>query len=663
MAFGEDLKGELFNRIGAQDSSNPMQMLEQGRKEKSEGNQAKAKEIFQGIINNSQTKAAQLAEQKQHRAAAEEFYFVYLAQKELENESEKNEMFTKVIESLEGASKTAIDFGEDNRGITILTLAGMIAILNNNTEQAHQIYNKGLEISNQKPNSKALQKLLYSLGYLLDALKNINMGALTEAQGFISHDLKPMLKTAKMTTFDHLLDSIVTDVGNIIGGQVKMPRIEVMNEAPKDLVFNQAYEISIAIENTGEGDATDFNLELNFPEDLELLSGNLKENYGTLKPNDKKDHKLSFRLLTSTADEVQKEISGTITYTDMLGNGRKQFISPFDLVFRSTSKSSEYEKRLKEVSEGMMTDESKGEFVPSGLVTSVTNLHENVKSHVTEALSNEDFNSVETGMKILEAIGNWSQGVLSDSDAVFKTGVETMLEVRENKVRSEMEEHFKVETEKLIEQHNQSVKELDEKFEREKQEEVDRTTTSLTMKHNAEISKIKTDHEDDLQRVNKTVENKFKIQFAQQEEKIRAEAQAELQKKNNEIENGVRQVQEQYAADKDKELAQLRDELTKKYETQISSLKSQFETEKNRISAYAEEEKESALKSLQSKLNQEKQTEIQNLERDMKAKSDHVLSETTGDLTSKHTKELQARDQKIRELEEKITILEGKLNQ
>ena len=393
-----------------------------------------------------------------------------------------------------------------------------------------------------------------------------------------------------------------------------------------------------------------------------MLSGNLKENYGTLKPKEKKDHKLSFRLITNATEAVQKEISGTLTYTDMLGNGRKQFISPFDLVFRSVSKSSEFEKKLKEATEGMMTDEDMGEFVPNGLLNSVKSLHDSVKSHVTEALNNEDFNSVENGVKILETIGSWSQGVLSDSDGVFKTDIENMLKERENKVRDEMEEHFKKETEKLIAQHNQSVKELDEKFEREKQEEVDRTTTSLTMKHNAEISKIKTDHEDELQRVNKTVENKFKIQFAQQEERIRAEAQTELQKKNNEIENGVRQVQEQYAADKDKELAQLRDELTKKYEAQISSMKSQFESEKNRMTAYAEEEKETALKALQSKLKQEKQTEIQNLERDMKAKSDHILSESTGDLTSKHAKELQTKDQKIRELEEKITILEGKLN-
>ena len=75
MVFGDDLRGELGNRIGVSQSGDTLSQLQEGRKEKEQGNLDKANQIFKAIIDKTNQSTTQLLSQKQHRAAAEEFYY------------------------------------------------------------------------------------------------------------------------------------------------------------------------------------------------------------------------------------------------------------------------------------------------------------------------------------------------------------------------------------------------------------------------------------------------------------------------------------------------------------------------------------------------------------------------------------------------------------
>ncbi|MFV2013956.1 MAG: hypothetical protein ACC656_00875, partial [Candidatus Heimdallarchaeota archaeon] len=355
MVFGDDLRGELNNRIGTSQSGDTLGQLNEGKKEKDHGNTEKALQIFNAIVEKTNQSSNQLLSQKQHRAAAEEFYYQALAYEYMDKLDEHRMSLSKTVDALQNASHTAINFGEDKRGIATITLAGLIALLYGDETTAHAMYNRGISISDQKQNTEALKKLLYSLGYLLDGIKNTNMSAVTEAQGYIANDLKPILSSSKLTTFNSLLDGIVGQVSGMIESKVKMPKIDVTTQVPKDLLFEEEYEISIKIENVGEGEATNLLLELNFPSDLMIVKGEAAKKLDQIGTMATIEERITFKMRGEGRSEAKTEISGNLTFTDMLANNRTHVISPMELEFRSSSKGSEYELLLENTLSNLIT--------------------------------------------------------------------------------------------------------------------------------------------------------------------------------------------------------------------------------------------------------------------------------------------------------------------
>ena len=68
MVFGDDLRGELNNRIGTSQSGDTLGQLNEGKKEKDQGNTEKALQIFNAIVEKTNQSSNQLLSQKQHRA-------------------------------------------------------------------------------------------------------------------------------------------------------------------------------------------------------------------------------------------------------------------------------------------------------------------------------------------------------------------------------------------------------------------------------------------------------------------------------------------------------------------------------------------------------------------------------------------------------------------
>ncbi|MHA2028250.1 MAG: hypothetical protein ACW99Q_02575, partial [Candidatus Kariarchaeaceae archaeon] len=612
---------------------------------------------------------------------------------------------SKTVDALQNASHTAINFGEDKRGITTLTLAGLVALLYGDDTSAHAIYNQGISISEQKQHTEALKKLLYSLGYLLDAVKNLNMSALTEAQGYIANDLKPMLNSSKLTSFNSILDSIVGQVSGMIETKVKMPKIEVTTLVPKDLLFDEQYELSIKIENVGEGEATNLHLQLNIPSDITLTSGEASRTFETIGTMATLEEKIAFKMSGSGLQEAKKEISGNLTFTDMLANNRQHVISPMELEFRSVSKGSEYQLRLDNAMSNLIID-GLHEELPTTIINDIQKLSEQVKTNVLSAIENQQYEQAGTGIDILNTIVSWSndtlkgttpeprlvveiskllynreQNITETLTSQFNQEKEKAINDKTEQIRrdfdlekqrliaekdfdlehklKETEGKFKAETDKLMAEHNNSVQDLASKLEFEKEQALAEHTVKMQQEFEGQKTKLAEEHEAEMGKLTRSHDNKVRLEITQLESKLKDEANAEIQKKNVEVENAIKELQDQNVTELETQAVRLRSELNAKYTAEIEELKSQLASQEDRLVGHATEEKESALRALQNKVNQEKEVEIENLRREMKDGYDHDLSEKISQAKEQYEKESQEKDMKIKELEEKISILQN----
>ena len=697
MVFGDDLKGELFNKIGASSGDNTFEMFKQAKQEQKDGNHGKAKELYEQIITLTITSTERLLSQKQHRSAAEQFFIQSKAYEMQDKTQERDLVLDKVVESLLAASKTAMDFGENNRGITAYTLAGIVCLTKGDEDRAFQIYTEGQEIADTKENSDLLKKILFSLGYLLDALRNINMAALTDAQNYIATDLRPMLSTSKMTGFEELLDSIIGFASKILETRIKLPKISITSTYPRDLLFNTSYDIVIEIENLGEGDAKNVLYEIVIPEDLELLQGEVKETIDTIGPQSKIERTFTVRMMTGDSYEENREITGSLTFIDMLNNTRRQILSPIDLEFRSVSKSSEFTEKIEKMMSDYLEVVAEGTQLPSELTNVISNHNEAMKGKLMSSIQQERFDNTEFGMELLGLTLDIAKLILgtkiNESDVV--SGFTSKLDDRANEVtltlnaekdndlanqkqaheaelsklrdelntdkQSELDkqkEWFDKETQRIIDENNQTINEIHEKNIADTEDALRIKEMDLSKNYEGQLDELRKEHNEALQKINKSADNKIKQHLADLEGKLKESHTREIQKKNDEVESAIRSMQEEHLKELDESQNRLRTELNDRHNKEVTELKDQLTEQETQLSERAIDDKESALKTLEAKLNHENETQRDEFERNFAMQWENKIEDAVIETKLEVKQELNAKDEEITKLQERVNMLE-----
>ncbi|MDH5402823.1 MAG: hypothetical protein OEY49_10060 [Candidatus Heimdallarchaeota archaeon] len=595
MAFGDELKGELFNKIGVEATEDPATMLDKAIAELQAGNHHNAKQLFDKVISATDANAKRFDEQNQHRSSAEEYYLQAVAYGYMEKTEERDEIYKKVISNLLASSKTRFTFDDENGGITAVTLAGLVHLMFGDEAGAHSLYDEYVKFADTKQNPTNLKNILYSLGYLLAGLKNSDLQSVTEGQNFISTHLRPMLKVAKLAGFEKLLNSVVSHTQSILHSRVKMPKIQFHSSVPSDLVFNDAFEISIDIENSGEGDANNMEFVLEVPKDIEILSGNTKENLGNLTGSAKVSKTFTLKFQTNEdLSEVVKQISGNVTFTDMLTNTHKQFLGDIELEIRSISKKTEYQNRLTEIKRNLEALNAKpvNEFYPVVLKNSLNEQTNDLTSSIASSIEEGKFKEAEFKLEFLGSTMKWTDNVMHGDTAKA-----------------------------IIDAINSKLAKLEE-----------------------ELKTAKETHQKEIQQLLVANDNKLKQQLDQHESQLRDQFRQETIKKNEETEKAIREIQEENRKEVEVEVDKLRKELTLKYKEQIKQLENTIEDERRQLSQRAEEEKSLELTTLKSKMHQEKQDALEEQERSIEER-----------IKGRYDLIIEEKDKKIKELEEKIS--------
>ncbi|MCY3411035.1 MAG: hypothetical protein INQ03_05285 [Candidatus Heimdallarchaeota archaeon] len=654
--FGDDIQGELFNKIGAETSGNPIELLNKAEAELKDGDPIEAKKLLKQIIDITGTNGKRYETQSQHRASAQEYYIQSVAYQLMDMTAERDSNYLKVIESLLAYAKNAMAFDENDKGMTSATLAGLVCIMAGNNNRALEIYNQFMATAQQKQNSQGLVQLLYSLGYLLDALKNTNVEALSNAQNFISKDLLPMLNTAKLTGFNKLLTVVIQFVQSEIERKIKMPKIQLETELDKDILFNQVFNFKVLIENVGEGYAKDVKVDIQMDTDLELLHGKTQTNYALMDQGGKEE--LSYQLRFQTAQdvtEVMKSVKGTVSFLDMLGNGHKQYLGPLDIEIRAISKTTEYMDRLNSInSEYEALNFEEIDQILQLVLPEFKSFYSTTSNLIKQNIDDKEYDKANIGFTYLEKLKDWQRNVFLE-DGVNNSIVE---KVRQQIAEAEQQLETKLKDE-LTAEKEKALEELTKQKDDEIVKAVEDKQKELNEKYKTEITNLKETHFKELGKINQTHENKLAKSLADQEQTLENKFIQEMNDKSDEFEKTLRELRNQHDEELNKEKDTLKKELTDRHTKEVEKLKTSKEEEIRKITEANEAAMENALQTQKTKLDQERKVELEKAEQKLQSELKQKYEQDMDEMKKKLNKEISQKTKTIEDLERQLRDLKS----
>ncbi len=663
-----ELFGELANKIGAEDITDPFELLKRGDEESQKGNHGKAKEFYEKAIATGKAKAERFESNNQHRSAAEMNYARALANLRLNKTEAAMALYSKIGTQLIEGGKNYIElYKEYQDGVILITLGGLVYVLQDRVEDAKNLYLTMINEIEQKGQTGEIQQglaqlkeTLWTVGYIIKAIQDVDHSALQSAQQLISKSIKPNLKKAKVAGMEPLLDEVVNYTLNYFQSQIKLPRIVIRSTIPPEMVANEIFEIKFDIENKGEGEANSLVMEMEFPNDLELVDGSPSVSYEKLVPNQQLTQSYSLRYQTSIEEDREFQLQGKLSYKDMLNNEQVQFIGPIPLEINAKSKKDEFTSILSDKLSKWNEMKEKGfaELIPSELVDSIQTLVDKTKSQIETLIENSQYEKAEAMFSTFDTILEWveesiREGVVAKRllDAI-KKGQEAYAE---EKVR-EAEEKHNQEMEKTIERIN-SMKE------EEKQEALTKQEAELERKWKQEIENLKAEHQQELDNLKGEHEKQLKMKLIELEEALNEKHRKEIDEINEKNEKGIREIQQEYQNELETKVEEAKQQIEEKYEKQIKELKQSFEEEKRQLIERMTEEKENEIQSLTAKFEVEKEKLKQDLRNEFEEEKEQAINKALEEASESQARAFKVKEneykEKIAELERRVARLES----
>ena len=340
--------------------------------------------------------------------------------------------------------------------------------------------------------------------------------------------------------------------------KIKLPKIIPELKITRDLVINELTDLTIILENEGEGDAFHIQLNVNIPPEIEIIDGNPSLSLEKISPGQSVEHKLTIRCMSATGD-VTVDISANLNFYDQLQTKQSMIVGPYELTFREVSISKELSNLLSQTStkvKELLQNMSQIAIYPSELIDILTKETEIIVEKANSALKEEKFDHVKGIIETLEEILDNFQTMTKEdfyAPIIAKRNEEVKQEVM--KAKKETEEQLRQEYEKRI--------------------------AELKEEHEKEIEKIKATAENEKEELRKN----FEQRLTEEQEKLKTQLITEKQQEFQEL---MKELDSKHKA----ELEELKGSLIKEKERALKELERKFESEKQK----ALEEQETLLR-------------------------------------------------------------------
>ena len=529
---------DLFKSANFADSAR--KYLEAARNQEAARGIAQAEDLYHEAIRNFIRASEENKEKKQFRMSAQNLYYVVYIFKKLNSEEDWKAATNAVVDDLINAAQEYLLWNEYDRGIILITTACFFLFSIEEFTTAEQYYLQYIEQIKDDPGFTRAQQILYSAGHAIKAVKDSDTTSLLNAQQLVGSHLKPGLSQIMGELFFPALDDAMDTVVRLFRSKIKLPKIIPEIKISRDLVLSEPTDLSIHLENEGEGDAFNLNFRLNVPDGVEVIEGVREFTVDQLLAHQTYEQKLIVRCISATG-EIEHEINANITFYDQLQTKQTMMIGPYDLIFREKSLVKEIENSLTHLSdENEKLNEvfSSISIIPKDISNLLVQMVPKIIKESKELLVLEQFETIQANITNIERIHETLRVVSSKEflDRIVASR-QAFLETEINKVKEELASEFEQERENIrqaVEQ--EKINELDvlkASFEEEKK--------NLTLELNSQ-------KETEQQELMEKLDEKYKKEIADLEEENKKSMDKEIEKLTEKFEEEKKRVlQEQEA--------------------------------------------------------------------------------------------------------------------
>ena len=460
---------DLFKSANYADSAR--KYLEAARNQEATRGLAQAEDLYHEAIKNFIRASEENKEKKQFRMSAQNIYYVSYIYKKIGAVDDWRAATNAVIEDLVNAAQEYLLWNEYDRGIVLISTACFFFFSIEEFQSAELLYKQYIEQIQDDPGFTRAQQVLYAAGHAIKAVKDSDTTALLNAQQLVGGHLKPGLSQIMGELFFPAIDDAMDIVVKNFRSKVKLPKIVPEVKISRDLVLGEPVNISIIIENEGDGEAFNLVFKLDFPEGIDIIDGGTEITIANLPAAHSTEHKLSISCSKPNEKGVY-DLSATITFYDQLQTKQTMMIGPYDLIFREKSLTKGYEVELADLS-------SKGlelknlmrtiEIIPEMATDLVMKFVEDLIKESEGILNNEEFETAQANIntinRVFEIINTVSGEEFLD---LVNTQRENFIEERILSISDNLKEEFEVQKNQLKEDQLLETDKLKQGFEEEK---------------------------------------------------------------------------------------------------------------------------------------------------------------------------------------------------
>jgi len=533
---------DLFKSANYADSAR--KYLEAARNQEAARGIAQAEDLYHEAIRNFIRASEENKEKKQFRMSAQNLYYVVFVFKKLNSEDDWKAATKAVVDDLINAAQEYLLWNEYDRGIILITTACFFLFSIEDFTAAEQYYMQYIEQIKDDPGFTRAQQILYSAGHAIKAVKDSDTTSLLNAQQLVGSHLKPGLSQIMGELFFPALDDAMDSVVRIFRSKIKLPKVIPEIKISRDLVLSEPTDLSIHLENEGEGDAFNLNFRLNIPDGVEVIEGVREFSVDQLLAHQTYEQKLIVRCMSSSG-EIEHEINANITFYDQLQTKQTMMIGPYDLVFREKSLVKEIENSLASLSE---ENEKLNEvfssitIIPEDISNLMVNMVSIIIKESKELLATEQFETIQANIKNIDRIHETLNTVSSKDflDRILASR-QAFIDDETNKVREELNEEF--------DQERENIKQA---MEQEKLSELDVLKASFEEEKQQLTQELNDQKEKEQQELLAKLDENHKQEIADLEEEHKEEIEKELEKQSDKFEEEKKRVlQEQEAVLRD----------------------------------------------------------------------------------------------------------------
>ncbi|MFW9913751.1 MAG: hypothetical protein ACFFEU_14835 [Candidatus Thorarchaeota archaeon] len=235
-------------------------------------------------------------------------------------------------------------------------------------------------------------------------------------------ELKAALANANAQEFTKYVDKGLDMVREILRGKLKVPRLVPQLALPNDMTFSEEFPIRVLIQNAGDGEATNLNLEWHIDEDLVVMSGEQKKSIPMLPPGESLDIAVVVKAKEGIMGVKEYTIMMKGVYSDKLKTEYSLQAGPGTLVLKDFKETEKLQQAL-DVTEtrlGLLTstveDSPFEKEVLHGVVSSISNSVKQARTYLAEG----DIPSARGCVHVVNEMVDKIDAILGDEELIAR---------------------------------------------------------------------------------------------------------------------------------------------------------------------------------------------------------------------------------------------------